>query len=211
MTKDRPSKSNSDGDSTTPSQGRKLAGGDEPKRRRGFQPRSKAREREFPSRFQSSPESPETEVSDVAKRFEYSKGVQDIVNAVTGEQPYATFERVTPVVSISALFDYLCQSTYRYVELRSMREPLFTLEELDYTYRYILALRLAQVSGAKLPEGVRPAEVRYPALLGPLLACIGRYVHPTATLELVPSIDPRMSTWEGMITVGSGPNSFTPN
>jgi len=200
------------GKSTPNNQERDVSrGSSEPKRRRGIQPRRNPSRSEFPQRTQSSPEKVETRVSDSAKKFEYSRQVTDDVTAVIGEQPYLAYKRVTPVISVSSLFDYLVESTFRYVELRTMRlEPLFTQEELSYTYRYILALRLAHVSGSKMPDGARPAEVRYPAILGPVLAAIGRYVHPTSALELVPTIDPRMDNWKGLVRMGEGPNEFSP-
>lgn len=214
MEEDRNSNSSSKPNwKSTQDQGRDVPrGSSEPKRRRGIQPRRTPGRSDFPQRTQSSPEKVETRTADAGRKFEYSRSVQDDVNAVIGEQPYLAYKRVTPVISISSLFNYLVESTFRYVELRTMRlEPLFTQEELSYTYRYILALRLAHVSGCKMPDGARPAEVRYPAILGPVLASIGRYVHPTSALELVPSIDPRMSVWEGIIKYGEGPNEFSPS
>lgn len=214
MGRDREDNSSNPSDkSTNKSQDRGVPGGStEPKRRRGIAPRRKSGAADFPQRTQSKPEALETKAIDLAsKKFSYPKGVEDDVSAVVGEQPYLGYKRVTPVTTISSLFEYLCESTFRYVELRTMRpEPLFSLDELRYVYRYILALRLAHVSGQKMPDGARPAEIRYPAILGPLLASIGRYVHPTAALELVPTIHPRMETWRGLIHIGEGPNSFQP-
>jgi len=141
----------------------------------------------------------------------YGGGVLALVQAVSGEQPNEPYQGLSIPMNVSSLFDYLSTSVYRYVEQRSMRPiPLISENDVKLVFRYILAARIGQVANYHLPA--RPAEVRYPSLLGPLLASVGRYIHPTAGYELIPSLDPESEVWDGIIERrwSKRPNDVTP-
>jgi hypothetical protein len=139
-----------------------------------------------------------TPLSTMGAQREYSSSVLSAVDAVSGEQPNEPYEKVNTLVNPSSLLDYLIECTFRYIELRSMSaRPLLTEDDVRIAYRYFLAARIAQVSGYRLPE--RAAELRYPAVLGPFLASIGRYIHPTAAYEISPTFRVADPVWDGVI------------
>jgi hypothetical protein len=141
----------------------------------------------------------ETEnLSSPRPKEEYPTDVLGLVASVTGQQPFADYVRIDVMMVSSTLFDYLAESTWRAVETLTMRPTsFFTQDQLLQTYRYLLAMRICQV--ANVPMSTRPAEVRYPAVLGPILASIGRFLHPTAAYELTPQIDPADPAWSGIV------------
>jgi len=202
MSDDRTNNSKDDQEGKSPSPNAKGKDsrsdkGNEGKRVRGIKPRPQ-RQNNYttqPSRVVSNPESVQTD-SPLSRDVHSSYGadVLALVDAVVGKQPNSMFTRILCTMTASSLFDYLSDAMYRHIELRTMRPvPLISEIELRYTFRYILLCRIAQVWGVQMPS--RPAEIRYPAILGPILASIGKYLHPVAAYELTPSFDPEDATW----------------
>jgi len=134
--------------------------------------------------------------------FEYSGDVLQFVTPLLVQQPAATYQKYVCAMTPSYLFDSLAEAVYRTVLMRSVRpEPLVTLEDIRLCFRYVLAMRIGQVQAIQLPQ--RPAEVRYPALLGPVLASVGKFIHPTAAYEISPTFDVTDNGWLTVLVIGT--------
>jgi hypothetical protein len=186
------------------STGRKGPEKGQPERKRREFPRRRSGPNNYdklPDRSLSKPSKPETEAIFGSKTsLQYNSGVLQVVEALTGSQPFEPFQRDLVTMSTSELFDVLSESVFQYVEVRSLRAvPLVSLDDIRTTFRYVLAARIGQTSSLRLQD--RPAEIRYPSLLGPLLASIGKYIHPTAAFELVPSLAVDDPVFQGIVII----------
>lgn len=181
---DRPAQGQPEGEVRNQSAARRV-------RRVQPRPQDRSESEALPERVvsKSEPVDTNTTINVVCPSSGYSSQVEALVTSITGMQPNEPYRRINHKVGLSSLFDYFSESIYRYIELRSFRPSIpFSIDQLRICFRYVLAARIGQVAQYQLPQ--RPAEVRYPSVLGPMLAAIGRYVHPTAAYEIVPTIDP---------------------
>jgi len=208
MSSDRPQDSDKEKDlpqstGKGPQPQRQASSGGGSERKKAEQPR-----RQKPNNFNRTPRmvrSKEESLNTVSPMLgsasmSYAAEVLSAVEAVSEESPGAAYRRIEHDVNASVLFNYFAEVIYRYAEARSPRQELqFSEDDLRLTFRYVLASRICQVSNVRLP--VRPGEVRYPSVLGPLLAAIGRYVHPTAAYEIVPTLNPEHASWSGLLTI----------
>jgi len=87
-------------------------------------------------------------------------------------------------VEAASLFETMAEKLYNAINQLSFKELPFTQEEVTKTFDWLLYSRIWYVSGGR--GEVHPRDVEYPALLGPILAAIGKYKDGVKNVEIVP-------------------------
>jgi hypothetical protein len=90
-------------------------------------------------------------------------------------------------VSTTELVDFMARTMFEAVQQLSPRDLPVTCEEVEEAMRWLLKARLAYVSGIR--GTTHPRDIEYPAMMGPVLAAVGKYRDEVANVTIVPTVD----------------------
>lgn len=87
-------------------------------------------------------------------------------------------------VEAANLFNFMAEKLYNAIDQLSFKDLPFSQEDLVKTFNWLLFSRIWYVTGGR--GEVHPRDVEYPALLGPIMAAIGKYKDGVKNVEIVP-------------------------
>lgn len=87
-------------------------------------------------------------------------------------------------ISTSNVMDYLCKELYSVASMTALKEINFKEEDLLEVGKYLLAARTGYIFGIR--GETPPRDIEYPAMLGPVLAAIGRYTDGERNVVITP-------------------------
>lgn len=90
-------------------------------------------------------------------------------------------------VKASSLVEGLCDAIWETINQLTLKELSITKEDLVTAMKWLIDARIAYVSGIRT-ENIHPKDIEYPAMFGPVLSVIGKYVDEKSNVRLIPTL-----------------------